>query len=379
MTEEDRRKQIEQRKAHYVSMKGKITDFYKEQKKSLKMKIYEISKDLSKYLGKKETIAEICDVEKYEKALRAKSWKDAMLMVRAELYTQITIQIKKWEKKSGLLDKASRAMGEDFHSNFPEFGTRMSLMEKKFQDGGNRTVLNVEDEPFIPHSIARRFDTLDMGFKVLVGVSMAPVFLLGAILRLPIYGFLELKRTITQLTLQSEFENSSRESEEERRGAVRRYAEIVLSTVVDPINLGHLMIKEVKPLFTYLKCQRMSFIKEVDADISIMEEAVKDTEKADTFRIKFAPYRARIEKFQGRGLYFFYIQLAKPHTKDCFSESEFTEGRRISDGCLTYIMEARSSDLRKTRGHGTVAIRHSNIPIDATNIQQVLGENKGYR
>ncbi|XP_060077083.1 uncharacterized protein LOC132556663 [Ylistrum balloti] len=376
MTEEDRKKDIERHKAKFLEIKEGIKIFFKEQKKKLKRKIFEISEDLSKFLIQEEIMEDICDVAKYEKAVRAQTWKEAMICTRAELYTQITSQIQKWERKNGLLDKASKEIGEEFRENFPNFGAQISKTEKKFQDRGNWTVLEKEDEPFIPLSVARRFETLDMGFKVLVGVGMAPVLLLGAILRLPVYTFVELKRKITQLTLQSTFDSSDKKQQEM---AVRKYAESVLRSVVDPFNLGPLMIKEVQPLFGYLKNQRVSLTNEVEADLKMIEEAEENKKEADAFKIKFAPVIEKFRKLEGRTLFFFLMHLHKPHTKDIIMESDLVESGMVSEGCLSYIMEAKVKETSRIQGYTTVAVRHSKVAVDASNIRQVLNDDKAYR
>ncbi|XP_021362265.1 uncharacterized protein LOC110456057 isoform X2 [Mizuhopecten yessoensis] len=376
MTEEDRKKDIETHKAKFMEIKEEIKTFFKEQKKQLKQKIVEIAEDLSKFLSKKEIIGEICDVSKYDKAIKASTWKDAMVWTRAELYTQITSQIQNWEKKHGLLDKASKQIGDEFRNNFPNFGARISQTEKKFRDGANRTLLARADEPFIPLSVARRFETLDMGFKVLVGVGMAPLFLLGALFRLPIFGFLELKRKITQLTLQSTFDSNDKM---QQRSAVRQYAESVLMSVISPFNLAPLMIKEVQPLFRYVKTQRVNLTNEVDADLKVIEEAEKDKKEADAFKIKFAPIRGKFRKTEGRASYFLYMHMNKPHVKDCIPESDLKETSNISEGCLSYIMQAEVRDSKVTKDFTTVAVRHSKIPVDASNIKQILEDDKSYR
>ncbi|XP_033737338.1 uncharacterized protein LOC117325318 [Pecten maximus] len=376
MTEEDRKKNIERHKTKFMEIKDDIKTFFKDQKKNLKRRIFEISEDLSKFLMQKEIIEEMCNVTKYKKAVQANTWKDAMVCTRAELYTQITGQIQKWEKKNGSLDTASKEIGQEFRDKFPNFGAQISQTEKKFQDGGTRTLLAQEDEPFVPLSVARRFETLDMGFKVLVGVGMAPVLLLGAILRLPVFAFVELKRKITQVALQSTFHSKDKNQQE---SAVRQYAESVLRSVVDPINLGPLMIKEVQPLFGYLKRQRISLIDEVEADLKMIEEAEEDQKEADAFKIKFAPVREKFRKIEGRTLFFLYMHMNKPHTKDCIPESVLVESGKISDGCLYHIMDARVRDSTLTHDYTTVAIRHSKLPVDASNIRQVLEDDKAYR
>ncbi|XP_069127626.1 uncharacterized protein [Argopecten irradians] len=373
MTEADRKRDIEEHKKKLYEIKDGIEIFFKDQKKTLKRRIISISEDLSKYLMQKDVIEEICDIKKYEKAVRAGLWADAMVCTRSELYTQITTHIQKWEKTTGLLDKASKQIGKEFREKFPTFGAQISNTEKKFQDGGNRTVVAQEDEPFIPLSVARRFETLDMGLKVLVGVGMAPVLLLGVILRLPVYAFVELKRKITQVTLEATFHSNDKK---QQGNAVRKYAESVLRSVVDPLNLGPLMIKEVKPLFGYLKKQCINLTNEVDARLKVMEEAEEDMMGADAFKIKFAPVREKFRKFQGRTLFFLHMHMHKPHAKDCIPESSLVESGRISDGCMSYIMEA---DKKSIQGYQTVAVRHCKIPTDASNIMQVLEDDKHYR
>ncbi|KAK3091421.1 hypothetical protein FSP39_019770 [Pinctada imbricata] len=357
-----------------AELKSEVCQFFDHEKSYLRRKLDVITEKLSKHLLLLEVKDRICNVSEYE-IDDTKEWKEVTVMIRSLLYDKIAAEIQRWEAKSHELERLGQETSERFMQKFPDFDHKLHLVEQKFQSGksgDHSAALPTDEVPFVPMNITRKFDNLNIGFKVLIGVTFAPVFLIGALVRLPVWGVKELKRKIDSVMLEKDYGS-------DRIKAMRKYAESTLNSTTDPYKMRPVLEEEVQPLLQYLEQQRLKVLNLIDVDIAIIEKKKEDLRRRESIIESYSHLRGNFREHGREILYFYKMKMPVPSnfiSNDCIQDVEKVSGgivQEIFKGTMTSICISGLDD-----SHKHVIIRKNKFDIRKDNILGYLKEEEAY-
>ena len=366
--EKDKRTKLTLEK--YTSLKDEVNVFFKEEINHIWKQLDVISDKLSKYLRQRVIINKICKIEESE-IPHDKLWGEVTVMVRSLLYDKMGDEINNWEAKEHHFEKLGLETSQRFQQKFPDFDLKLHHIEQRCRSNSlddSSTMLGVEQVPFVPLNITRKFDSLNLGFKVLIGVAFSPVFLVGAIVRLPVWGIQELKRKFDSVILEKDYGA-------DRAKAIRKYAEITLQGTTDPYKMKPIIEEQIKPLIQYLDQQRLKVVSLIDADIAIIDKKREDLRRRESIVNAYSGLKQSFENHNNRILYFYKMRL--PLSDPFVDVSSFIVCEKISGGITQELHRGRMID-GATSGFTDVTVRKSRLDITVDNIRSYLKEEETY-
>ncbi|KAJ8305494.1 hypothetical protein KUTeg_016039, partial [Tegillarca granosa] len=358
-------------------IKKEVQEFFDEQKQYLSEEINRVAKKLSKFLHEPQIMDKMCIFT--DGSVKGRDWKETMIQVRSEVYDNLSKQIQEWEKINKEFEKVGLAISRKFQDKFPDFDDRLSRVENKFSRSGREERNHFDshaefEESFVPVAVKQKFANLNLGLKVLVGISLSPVFLLGAVVRLPIWGIKELKRILNSHLLEKTYHK-------DEKLAIRKYAELTLKSMVDPVQFIPLLEQELAPLSKYLDQQRNKVLRQIDVEIMIIE--ARNSELLDSAKafVSIDPIYRKFQQFEAKRKLFQLTYFERPDIEipsSCLEIDETANGI-ICDGVLSRVMSARSLDTKLTKSYLEVTVRRSKIEMDHNEIENYFKEEFAYR
>jgi hypothetical protein len=352
-----------------TKLKRDVNEFFEEERKNFNEGLEEIITQLRNHLRSKETVQKLCDFAQTMNTTDIQ-WKEATIKLRIKLYDKITEEIQKWETENKKMEDLGARMAKNFQEKFPDFDSKLFNLQKRYIHGNrSENTLAENVEPFVPIVIAEKFDNINLGLKVLVGISFSPVLLIGALVRLPVWGIKELARKIKGHILESEYAKDPQNS-------LRRYAEGILKSASDPMQMKPIMEREVSHLFMYLENQRRKVLQQIDAELSLLDKRKEEKETKEFIEKNCSSQKVRFERLRRRLAYFYKIELTPT---SYWSLADFEENEVLYRGLFGEVHKASSKASNRTGGHSDVVIVRNWNNVDEVNIMEHMRVEEAYR
>lgn len=350
-----------------MKLKKDVNDFFEVEKKHFNEGLEKIIKGLRNHLQSKETISSLCDFTQSMNTTNLK-WREATIKIRIKLYESITEEIQRWETQNKHLEKLGAGMAKNFQKKFPDFDSKLFNLQRRYIQHGQSGNMVAEDvEPFVPIVVLEKFDNINLGLKVLMGMSISPVLLIGALVRLPVWGIKELARKVKGQMLEKEYEKNPRHS-------LRQYAESILVSTADPIKMKPIMEKEVSHLFMYLENQRRKVLQQIEAELNLLDKRKEEKETREFIAKNCSSQKVRFERFRRRLTYFYKMELL---TDSYRRMSDYEEKETLYIGVFSEvrIVSAKSDTINSER----VVVVKNKHRIDDVNIMEHMRVEEAYR
>ncbi|XP_048761133.2 uncharacterized protein LOC125670176 isoform X2 [Ostrea edulis] len=352
-----------------MKLKKDVNEFFEVERRNFNEGLEEIITQLRNHLRSKEMTQKLCDFTQTMNTTDIQ-WKEATIKLRIQLYDKITEEIQKWETENKKMEELGACMAKNFQEKFPDFDSKLFNLQKRYIQGSNSENILVENvEPFVPIVIAEKFDNINLGLKVLVGISFSPVLLIGALVRLPVWGLKELARKVKGQMLETEYAKDPRNS-------LRKYAEGILKSASDPMQMKPIMEKEVSHLFTYLENQRRKVLQQIEAELTLLDKRREEKETKEFIVKNCSSQKVRFERLRRRLAYFYKIELTPT---SYWSFADFEEDGLLYRGLFGEVHKASSKASNKTCGHSNVVVVKNWLSIDEVNIMEHMRVEEAYR
>ncbi|XP_061175519.1 uncharacterized protein LOC133184451 [Saccostrea echinata] len=352
-----------------TKLKKDVYEFFEVEKKNFDKGLEDLIKELRNHLQNEKKVEELCNFTQTMNISNVQ-WKEATIKVRIKLYDSITEEIQKWETENKKLEVLGANMAKNFQKQFPDFDSKLFNLQKRYiQHNQSVNIIDENTEPFVPIVIAEKFDNINLGLKVLVGISFSPVLLIGALVRLPVWGIRELARKVKGQMLEAEYCKDPRHS-------LMKYAEGILKSTSDPMKMKPIMEKEVSHLFKYLENQRRKVLQQIDAELTLLDKRKEEKQTREFIAKNCSSQKVRFERFRRRLTYFYKIELTPT---SYMSFSDFEEERVLWQGLFGDACRVISKDVSKTGDHAEVVVVKNCYSVDEVNIMEHMRVEEAYR
>lgn len=350
-----------------TKLRKDVNEFFEKEKNNFDKGLEKIIRDLRDHLRSKETVSALCDFTHSMDTAGVK-WKEATIKVRIKLYDSITEEIQRWETQNKKLEILGSGMAKQFQQKFPDFDSKLFNLQKRYiQHSKSGKMVAEDEEPFVPVIVAEKFDNINLGLKVLMGISISPVLLIGAIVRLPVWGIKELARKVKGHMLEKEYDTDPKVS-------LRKYAESILESTSDPIKMKPIMENEVSPMFQYLENQRRRVLQQIEAELNLLDKRKEEKETREFIAKNCSSQKVRFERLRRRLTYFYKIELMKNSYKKL---SEFELEETLYQGLFGEVCKVLPKV--ETDHHLEAVVVKNKHRIDGVNIMEHMRVEEAYR
>lgn len=350
-----------------TKLRKDVNEFFEKEKNNFDKGLEKIIRDLRDHLRSKETVSALCDFTHSMDTAGVK-WKEATIKVRIKLYDSITEEIQRWETQNKKLEILGSGMAKQFQQKFPDFDSKLFNLQKRYiQHSKSGKMVAEDEEPFVPVIVAEKFDNINLGLKVLMGISISPVLLIGAIIRLPVWGIKELARKVKGHMLEKEYDTDPKAS-------LRKYAESILESTSDPIKMKPIMENEVSPMFQYLDNQRRRVLQQIEAELNLLDKRKEEKETREFIAKNCSSQKVRFERLRRRLTYFYKIELMKNSYKKL---SEFELEETLYQGLFGEVCKVLPKV--ETDHHLEAVVVKNKHRIDGVNIMEHMRVEEAYR
>ncbi|KAK3607658.1 hypothetical protein CHS0354_010645 [Potamilus streckersoni] len=278
-----------------------IDSFFDAQEKDLSKKIGHAANDLREYLHEKKTLDTLCrsgDIPSLSAGCDAAKWEAVTVEVRNTIYDRLMKSIEEWESQAGHFRQIGKEIEESLKAEFPKFQFQLLKIENDIAVGRKLSISedqelqmseNVEDEPFIPSFISQKFLGTTLGTKIAVGIGLSPVLLVGAIVRLPVWGAKLLKRAFDHQILERSFLEAK--NEEARNCVVEKYAHKVVESMTNRVDLEKVIVEDLEPIFKYLCTVKSQMKDQIDIDRDALKRLNEEKRDKDEIVDLYEPLK----------------------------------------------------------------------------------------
>lgn len=373
-------------------LKGNLTAFFDAEFKKIEDEIDQTAANLGVFITKQENMINVCKFSMIDLP-RAETWEKAAIEVRHRVYQNLRELIQKWEKDENYLQKIAQIIEQDLRNNFPTFEAELCATEANMVGRGNQTYqrdYSVQDdvdydddngEQFIPNILRKQMKHLNTGAKVALGVGLAPVILVGMIIRLPLFTYQILDRMVTDFMMDSTFQEAGTDKNK-RKETFEKYARKVVKSISDKLSLRGVIKEDMQPLFNFLIAQKLNMEKQIQDDLDLLknlkEEQRNDEEVRKVYEpltAKFEIYYAQLEHFQ---LMTMPTWIAKWNV--CIPNTQLEKDDiLICDGNEARVFQARSCGKKINNVHEIVSVRRLKTGLKPNNVKRYKESLEAYR
>ncbi|CAG2211962.1 unnamed protein product [Mytilus edulis] len=352
-------------------LKAEVNEFFDHQKSGLKSNLSKIAESLSKYLRTEDVKKDLGSFKATDPEFYQKNFQDVSVIIRSRVYDGISKHMKTWEEEQKQLEDIGKQLLKKFNEKFPDFEAQLFRVEKLFRntwrgDTGEAESPMDEKIPLVPDIITDRYTNLNLGLKVILSVALTPVFLIGAIVRLPYWGLRHLGNVIKNEMLHRSFEKGN-----DKDKVIKEYTQNVINKMTEKMVIDACFGSQLSILYHYIDHQKQKVIEQIDRKLAMLNESAFD--HSEPFNATWHASMATVEVLLKNVEYFNMMFLPQNLHFESLDRFEVTDV--LSEGVLTKIVLAR--DTKKN--NELIAIRQTQMSINIDMIKQYQKEERYYR
>ncbi|KAL5022494.1 hypothetical protein ScPMuIL_001649 [Solemya velum] len=384
-----------------------VGNFFNKLEKFVARELTTNTEKLQKYLNHESVMSSLTD---FRFEVTQNSWKNTTVSIRAQIFERFEQELNKWETKNEYFRMIGLHVMKEFKNEIPKFDSRINKEEQHLLQNmsylynkkvlqhdqkpnmsfspNDMTVLknisfqNIESENYndeetdnfiIPPSIRNRFSSLHLGLKVLLGVSLSPVLLLGMAVMVPMYWKREIQSMIERGLLEEKFNRAT--NNEDKMKIIAKYAENIKKKLVDPVFLKTVIEQGLQPVLSHIQNEHSKVKKMIDSDLEllqVLEKTVSDN------RLLYEPFCVQCETLR-RYLLHYQITYLKRHSFEIPKKDVEISDEHVCKGLLSRILQGESIRSEGRFQHCKFSFRKNLIPLAPGNVMKYLEEEKAYR
>ena len=292
--------------------------------------------------------------------------------------------IKEWEEDMGEFKKIGDKITEALEGHFPKFEAQIFNAEECMSGSGRRTIgpaAHEEEElQLVPNYLKNRFVGLNLGMRLAVGIGLAPVFVVGIAVRLPVFGFKTLRRFIDNSWLGSKFNKLTNEND--LKELAEKYAESTVDSITEKMKLESIIEEDIQPLFIYIRQQKQRLEDIIEGDLNLLKNLQQEARSAADVKKTYEPLKAKFEILLSTLSHFMIMRLSSqrtlPWAKSLPSSAIEISDKKICFGFGADIYLATSKDPEKTNGCSQIAVRCPRELLKPHNVEKYLQIESAY-
>ena len=292
--------------------------------------------------------------------------------------------IKEWEEDMGEFKKIGDKIAGALEGHFPKFEAKIFNAEE-YMSGSSRSpkgpVVHEEEElQLVPNYLKNKFVGLNFGMRVAVGIGLAPVFVVGIAVRLPVFGIKTLKRSIDNYWLESKFRDLK--DEKDLKGLAEKYAESTVDTITEKMKLESIIEEDIQPLFVYIRQQKQRLEDIIEGDLNLLKNLQQEARSDADVKKTYEPLKAKFEILLNTLSHFMIMRLSSKRTLPWAKSLPYciieVSDKKICSGFGADIYLATSNDPEKTNGWSQIAVRCPREQLKPNNVDKYLTIESAY-
>lgn len=311
-------------------------------------------------------------------------WNKVAVGVRAHVYDELMKLIKEWEEDMEQFKKIGDEIAHALESHFPKFEAQIYNAEEHMSQtkrDPNAQAGQEEDElHLVPNHIKEKFVGLNFGMRLAVGIGLAPVLFVGMAVRLPVFGFKTLKRSIDNYWFESKFIESK--SDDSLRELAEKYARSTVDNITDKIKLESIIEEDIQPLFVYIAQQKQRLGEIIEGDLNLLKNLQAEARSDADVKRTYEPLKALFQILLDMLTYFQILHLPSkrtiPWARSLPDGTVEVSDRRICWGFGADVYLATSKNAKETGNRTQVTVRRPREQVRPQNVHNYLEIESAY-
>ena len=292
--------------------------------------------------------------------------------------------IKEWEEDMGEFKKIGNEIAQALEGHFPKFEAQIYNAEEYISGTSREETGQVSHEEeelqLVPNYIKDKFVGLNFGMRLAVGIGLAPVFFVGMAVRLPVFGFKTLKRSVDNYVFESKFNDSK--GEKTLRELAEKYARSTVDSITEKIKLECIIEEDIQPLFIYIRQQKQRLEDIIEGDMNLLRSLQAEARSDADVKKTYEPLKAKFQILINMLIHFMILHLSSkrtlPWARSLPHGTVELSDRKICSGFGADIYHATSNDPKKTTGWSQVTVRCPRETVKPQNIHKYLEIESAY-